>query len=55
MLNKDRLPCIGQRHREMEDQKPWPGFSRIQDFWEGGGLEPIVKMSEFRNTLSKPV
>ena len=32
---------MGQRHRKMEDQKPWPGFSRNQDFAEGRGFEHI--------------
>ena len=30
-----------QRHRKMEDQKPWRGFSRNQDFAEGRGLKHI--------------
>ena len=34
------------RYRKMEGQKPWPGFSRRQDFAERRGLTPKVKMSE---------
>ena len=26
---------MGPRYRKMEDQKPWPGFLRNQDFAEG--------------------
>ena len=37
----------------MEDQKPWLGFSRNQDFAEGRGLTPKVKMSELGDALSK--
>ena len=37
----------------MDDQKPWHGFSRKQDFAEGIGLEPKVKMSELGDALSK--
>ena len=44
-----------QRHRKMENQLPWPGFSRNQDFAEERGLETIIKMSEFGDALSKPV
>ena len=39
----------------MEDQKPWPGFSRNQDFAEGRGLTPKVKMSELGDAFSKLV
>ena len=28
----------GQRYRKMEDQKPWPGLVRNQDFAKGRGL-----------------
>ena len=40
---------------KMEDQKPWPGSSRNQDFAHRIGLEPKVKMSELRDVLSKLV
>ena len=39
----------------MEDQKPWPGFSRNQDFAKGKGLTLNVKMSELRDALIKLV
>ena len=39
----------------MEDQKPWPGFSPNQNFAEGRGLEPKVKMHELGDALSKLV
>ena len=39
----------------MEDLKPWPGFSRNQDFAEGRELTPKVKMSELGDALSKLV
>ena len=41
------------RYRKMEDQKPWPGFSHNQDFAEGKGLTPKVKMPELEEALSK--
>ena len=34
---------MGRRHHRMEDQKPWPGLARNQDFAKGRGLEPKVK------------
>ena len=37
---------MGQKYRKTEDQKPWPGFSRNQNFAKERGLEPKVKMSE---------
>ena len=46
---------MGQRYRKMEDQKWWPGSSRNQDFAEGRGHEPKVKMSELGDALSKLV
>ena len=46
---------MGRRYRKMEDQKPWPVFLRNQDFAEGRGLTPKVKMSELRDELSKLV
>ena len=46
---------MGQKHRKMEVQKRCPGFSLNQDFPEGRELEPIMKISEFRDALSKPV
>ena len=39
----------------MEDQKPLPGFSPNQNFAEGIGLEPKVKMHELGDALSKLV
>ena len=45
----------GQKYRKTEDQKPWSVFSRNQDFAEESGLKPKVKMSEFRDALSKLV
>ena len=46
---------MGQRYRKTEDQKPRPGFSRKQDFAEERQLEPIVKMSESGEAMSKLV
>ena len=46
---------MGPRCRKMEDQRPWPGFSRNQDFAEVRGLAPKVKMSELEDALSKVV
>ena len=43
----------GPRYHKMEDQKPWPGFSRNQDFAERRGLTPKAKMSELGDTLNK--
>ena len=43
------------RYRGMEDQKPWLGFSRNQDFAEGRGLTPKIKMSELGDAFSKLV
>ena len=37
----------------MENQKPWPGVWRKQDFAEGRGLTPQDKMSESTEALSK--
>ena len=35
---------MGQRyHRRMEDQKPWLGLARNQDFVKRRGFEPNVK------------
>ena len=45
----------GPRYCKIEDQKPWPGFSRNQDFAEGRGLRPKVKMSASGEALSKLV
>ena len=39
----------------MEGQKPWPDFPRNQDFAEGKGLEPKVKMSDLGDVLNKLV
>ena len=44
---------MGLRYRKMEDQRPWPGFSRNQDFAEGRGLTPKVKTCELGDALSK--
>ena len=37
---------MGQRYPKTEDQKPWLDFSRNQDFADGRGLEPKLKLSE---------
>ena len=34
---------MGQKYRKMEGQKPWPGFSRNQDFAKGKEFEPKDK------------
>ena len=39
----------------MKGQKPWPAFSREQDFAERRGLEPKVKISELGEALDKLV
>ena len=44
-----------QRYRKMEDQKPWPGYSRHQDVADWRRLEPKVKLSELGDALSKLV
>ena len=46
---------MGQRYRGMEDQKPWHGLAREQNFVKGRGLEPKVKMSKSRDVVSKLV
>ena len=46
---------MGQRYCKMEDQKPWPGFSRNQEFAEKRGLQPKFKISELGDALSKLV
>ena len=46
---------MGKRYRKTEDQKPFPLFSRNQDFAEERGLKPKVKMSELEDVLSKLV
>ena len=53
-FSKDEL-FERQRYHKTEDQKPWPGFSRNQDFAEERGLEPIVKLSKSGDALSKVV
>ena len=40
---------MGQRYCKMEDQKPWPGLVRKQDFAEGGGLEVNVEKRKCLN------
>ena len=46
---------MGPRYRKMDNQKPWPAFSRNQDFAEGRGLTPNVKVSESGDVASKLV
>ena len=46
---------MGPRYRKMEDQKPWPGFSRNQDFAEGRELTPKIKVSQLGYAMSKLV
>ena len=33
----------------MEDQKPWPGLARNQNFAEGRGLEPKLKSENVKS------
>ena len=34
---------VGQKYPRMEDQKPWPGLVRNQDFAQGKGLKTSAK------------
>ena len=44
-----------QRYHRMEDQKPWGGLARNQDFAKGRGVETKVenvKRSKLKDVLS---
>ena len=38
-----------QRYHTMEDQKPWPGLARNQDFAEGRGIDVNVEKRKCLN------